>query len=225
MSAGEQRRHLGQRVDEHEVEEQLQRRDPVRLVACPRTGARSRTVIGWSPFPLAQAGGAQPGDQLAAADRAGRRARWQHRASRPAGRSGRPGTPGAGCPAPGEGMQLVVRRVADQVAPKPVPKWPDGFVHEHGHGHNAAVTECLLAARALVVHDLAARGMDTARNVSIVDEVLSARRWWVEQWPDGAGLRRLPGRPGRAGGPAGDGRAAGRCAPCTRTATTRTSCG
>jgi hypothetical protein len=48
------------------------------------------------------------------------------------------------------------------------------------------VTECLLAARALVVHDLAARGMDTAHNVSIVDEVLSARRWWVEQWPDGA---------------------------------------
>ena len=47
------------------------------------------------------------------------------------------------------------------------------------------MTECLLAARALVVHDLAARGMDTARNVSIVDEVLSARRWWVEQWPDG----------------------------------------
>ncbi len=47
------------------------------------------------------------------------------------------------------------------------------------------MTECLLAARALVVHDLAARGMDTAHNVSIVDEVLSARRWWVEQWPDG----------------------------------------
>jgi hypothetical protein len=51
--------------------------------------------------------------------------------------------------------------------------------------HNAAVTECLLTARALVVHDLAARGMDNARTVSIVDEVLSARRWWVEQWPDG----------------------------------------
>jgi hypothetical protein len=47
------------------------------------------------------------------------------------------------------------------------------------------VTECLLAARARVLHDLAARGMDTASNVSIVDEVLSARRWWVEQWPDG----------------------------------------
>ena len=47
------------------------------------------------------------------------------------------------------------------------------------------MTECLLTARALVVHDLAARGMDNARTVSIVDEVLSARRWWVEQWPDG----------------------------------------
>jgi hypothetical protein len=47
------------------------------------------------------------------------------------------------------------------------------------------VTDCLLAARALVLHDLAARRMDSARNVSIVDEVLSARRWWVEQWPDG----------------------------------------
>jgi hypothetical protein len=44
----------------------------------------------------------------------------------------------------------------------------------------------LLAARALVVHDLAARGLDSARTVSIVDEVLTQRRWWVEQWPDGA---------------------------------------
>ena len=47
------------------------------------------------------------------------------------------------------------------------------------------MTDCLLAARALVLHDLAARRMDTARTVSIVDEVLTARRWWVEQWPDG----------------------------------------
>ncbi|MDQ1628137.1 MAG: hypothetical protein QOI54_1881 [Actinomycetota bacterium] len=28
--------------------------------------------------------------------------------------------------------------------------------------------------------------MDSARTVSIVDEVLTQRRWWVEQWPDGA---------------------------------------
>ena len=47
------------------------------------------------------------------------------------------------------------------------------------------MTDCLLAARARVLHDLAARGMDTARTVSIVDEVLAARRWWVEEWPDG----------------------------------------
>ena len=48
------------------------------------------------------------------------------------------------------------------------------------------MTDAILAARALVVHDLAARGVDSARTVSIVDDVLSERRWWVEQWPDGA---------------------------------------
>lgn len=134
---------------------------------------------------LAQAGRPQPGDQLAAADGAGSECDGS------IAHLGRQVVVVAlECPAwdaqcRGEGMQLVVRRVADQMAPKPVTKRPDGFVHEHGHGHNAAVTECLLAARALVVHDLAARGMDTAHNVSIVDEVLSARRWWVEQWPDG----------------------------------------
>jgi len=47
------------------------------------------------------------------------------------------------------------------------------------------VTDCLLAARALVVRDLAAYGMDTATSVSVVDEVLTSRRWWVEQWPEG----------------------------------------
>jgi hypothetical protein len=29
-------------------------------------------------------------------------------------------------------------------------------------------------------------GMDSARTVSIVDDVLTERRWWVDQWPDGA---------------------------------------
>lgn len=43
----------------------------------------------------------------------------------------------------------------------------------------------LLEARALVVHDLMARDLDSPRTVSLVDEVLSQRRWWVEQWPDG----------------------------------------
>ena len=44
----------------------------------------------------------------------------------------------------------------------------------------------LLVARARVLHDLAAYGLDTALAVSAVDEVLASRRWWVEQWPEGA---------------------------------------
>jgi hypothetical protein len=48
------------------------------------------------------------------------------------------------------------------------------------------VTDALLAARAKMLRDLAAYGMDTAATVSVVDEVLTSRRWWVEQWPDGA---------------------------------------
>lgn len=48
------------------------------------------------------------------------------------------------------------------------------------------MTDALLCARALVLHDLAARGLDTARTVSILDEVLTERRWWVAQWPEGA---------------------------------------
>ena len=48
------------------------------------------------------------------------------------------------------------------------------------------VSQPLLEARARVLHDLAARGLDTAAAVSVVDEVLSARRWWLEQWADGA---------------------------------------
>ncbi|HEX6920704.1 MAG TPA: hypothetical protein VF314_10770 [Actinomycetes bacterium] len=48
------------------------------------------------------------------------------------------------------------------------------------------MTDALLAARALVLHDLAARGLESARTVSLVDDVLTHRRWWVEQWPEGA---------------------------------------
>lgn len=44
----------------------------------------------------------------------------------------------------------------------------------------------LLDARARVVHDLQARGVDHARLVDIVDHVVTERRWWVEQWPEGA---------------------------------------
>jgi hypothetical protein len=72
------------------------------------------------------------------------------------------------------------------VAPELATKRPDGLVDQHRHAHNGAVTDCLLAARALVLHDLMACGMDSARTVSIVDDVLTERRWWVDQWPDGA---------------------------------------
>lgn len=44
----------------------------------------------------------------------------------------------------------------------------------------------LLAARALVVHDLAARGADRADLVDVVEDVVEQRRWWVRQWPAGA---------------------------------------
>lgn len=45
--------------------------------------------------------------------------------------------------------------------------------------------DALLNARALILHDLAARGYDTARAVSILEDALSARRWWVREWPGG----------------------------------------
>ncbi len=48
------------------------------------------------------------------------------------------------------------------------------------------MTDSLLEARARVVHDLIARGLDSAAAVDVVEEVVSERRWWVEQWPDGA---------------------------------------
>ncbi len=44
----------------------------------------------------------------------------------------------------------------------------------------------LLHARALVLHDLQACGVCDARVVSLVEDVVAARRWWVEQWPQGA---------------------------------------
>jgi hypothetical protein len=86
----------------------------------------------------------------------------------------------------GDLVQLVVGDVTDQVAPQLAAKWPDWLIDQHRHVHNGAVTDALLSARALVLHDLGARAMDSARSVSIVDDVLSERRWWVEQWPDGA---------------------------------------
>jgi hypothetical protein len=49
-----------------------------------------------------------------------------------------------------------------------------------------AVTEYLLEARARVLHDLAACRMADATAVSVLEDALSQRGWWVSQWPDGA---------------------------------------
>ncbi|MFT4082144.1 MAG: hypothetical protein QM638_06130 [Nocardioides sp.] len=47
-------------------------------------------------------------------------------------------------------------------------------------------TSTLLAARALVLHDLQARRLATAAAVSVLENAISERAWWAEQWPQGA---------------------------------------
>ncbi|MFJ2771809.1 hypothetical protein [Streptomyces sp. NPDC087300] len=45
--------------------------------------------------------------------------------------------------------------------------------------------QALHAARALVLADLVARDVAEAEVVSLVEESVAHRRWWVEQWPEG----------------------------------------
>lgn len=47
------------------------------------------------------------------------------------------------------------------------------------------VDRTLLHARALLVRDLAACGVDNGRTVSVVENAVAGRRWWVEEWPEG----------------------------------------
>lgn len=44
----------------------------------------------------------------------------------------------------------------------------------------------LFDARARVLADLQARDHATAAAVSALEEAVSQRRWWAEQWPEGA---------------------------------------
>jgi hypothetical protein len=44
----------------------------------------------------------------------------------------------------------------------------------------------LLAARALVLDDLAWQGMVEPHTVSLLEECVSQRRWWLQQWKAGA---------------------------------------
>ncbi|MBB1256689.1 hypothetical protein [Streptomyces alkaliterrae] len=44
----------------------------------------------------------------------------------------------------------------------------------------------LHTARALILADLAATDVADPDTVSLVEDAVSNRRWWVEQWPQGA---------------------------------------
>ncbi|MET9292019.1 hypothetical protein [Streptomyces sp. NPDC003077] len=46
--------------------------------------------------------------------------------------------------------------------------------------------QALHAARALVIADLMAGEVADADIVSLVEDAVVHRRWWVEQWPEGA---------------------------------------
>ncbi len=44
----------------------------------------------------------------------------------------------------------------------------------------------LLNARALVLNDLAAQGLVDPHTVSVVEDCVAQRRWWLSQWRQGA---------------------------------------
>ncbi len=44
----------------------------------------------------------------------------------------------------------------------------------------------LLHARALVLSDLGAQGLIDAHTVSVVEDCVAQRRWWLSQWQQGA---------------------------------------
>lgn len=43
----------------------------------------------------------------------------------------------------------------------------------------------LHAARGALLHDLAARGVAEADVVSLLEDAVAQRRWWLAQWPQG----------------------------------------
>ncbi|MFL6023434.1 MAG: hypothetical protein ACJ72O_08870 [Marmoricola sp.] len=48
-----------------------------------------------------------------------------------------------------------------------------------------ALDDPIMTARALVLHDLEATGVATAEAVSLLEDSVSQRAWWLEQWPQG----------------------------------------
>ncbi|MGV9311741.1 hypothetical protein ACWDR0_06050 [Streptomyces sp. NPDC003691] len=51
--------------------------------------------------------------------------------------------------------------------------------------HADPLEQALHTARALILADLAAREVADADVVSLVEDSVTHRRWWVEQWPEG----------------------------------------
>ena len=43
----------------------------------------------------------------------------------------------------------------------------------------------LFDARSRVLADLQARNLATAASVSLLEDAVSARQWWADQWPEG----------------------------------------
>ncbi|MFD7690662.1 hypothetical protein [Streptomyces sp. NPDC059781] len=68
------------------------------------------------------------------------------------------------------------------------PHDPPGEPGAPGPRPVSPLEQALHAARALVLADLAAREVAEAEVVSLVEESVTHRRWWVEQWPDGSGF-------------------------------------
>ena len=56
----------------------------------------------------------------------------------------------------------------------------------HTWHHRRVIDDVLLDARALVLRDLGARQFDSPAAVDVLEDVVAERRWWIEQWPDGA---------------------------------------
>lgn len=61
----------------------------------------------------------------------------------------------------------------------------NGCMEEPTSDPVSPLEQALHAARALVLADLAAREVVAADVVSMVEESVVQRRWWVEQWPEG----------------------------------------
>lgn len=62
--------------------------------------------------------------------------------------------------------------------------WPVR-VHNVSMDHATTLEQALHAARALVLADLVAGEAAEADVVSLVEDAVTHRRWWVEQWPEG----------------------------------------